>query len=91
MQPTDTEWERAASFCHTLPGSRQVYCLDIDLVQTPSSMAVPLMGLEAEQGNLNRWAGANSGTELREYQQPKNARSIDGFATALLQRTPMLE
>ena len=82
-QPGGTEWDSAAGLFPALPGARRVYVLDVDLVQTSCGMAVPLMAFQAERGDLNRSFGAKTAAELHAYQQLKNARSIDGFSTAL--------
>lgn len=79
-EPAWAEW---TALFPPLPGARQVFVLDIDLVQTSCGMAVPLMDFVADRGALSRWAQAQSPGELQAYQQRKNQRSIDGFPTGL--------
>ncbi|MXV21844.1 pyridoxamine 5'-phosphate oxidase family protein [Deinococcus xianganensis] len=79
----DPEWARWEALFPPLPGARQVFVLDVDLVQTSCGMAVPLMDFVADRGDLNRWAEAQGPGGLREYRERKNLRSIDGFPTDL--------
>jgi len=67
------------------PGSRQIVVLDIDLVQTSCGYGVPLFEYVAERPTLTRWAEAKGETGLEEYRQLKNAFSIDGLPTGLLE------
>ncbi|GAA4004584.1 pyridoxamine 5'-phosphate oxidase family protein [Deinococcus rubellus] len=83
VQPGDAGWAHAAALFPALPGARQVYLLDIDLVQTSCGMAVPLMDFQAERSELNTWTAAKSPDALHAYQLEKNALSIDGFPTGL--------
>ncbi|WP_420595861.1 pyridoxamine 5'-phosphate oxidase family protein [Deinococcus sp.] len=85
VQPGDSDWAAITALFPALPGARQVFTLDIDLVQTSCGMAVPLMEFQAERHELNDWAAAKSPDALSAYQQEKNALSIDGFPTGLPQ------
>ena len=67
------------------PGSRQMVVLDIDLVQTSCGYGVPLFEYVAERPTLTRWAEAKGETGLKEYRQLKNAFSIDGYPTGILE------
>jgi hypothetical protein len=67
------------------PGSRQIVVLDIDLVQTSCGYGVPLFEYVAERPTLTRWAEAKSEAELEEYRRSKNAFSIDGLPTGILE------
>jgi hypothetical protein len=67
------------------PGSRQIVVLDIDLVQTSCGYGVPLFEYIAERPTLTRWAEAKGEVELEEYRRQKNAFSIDGYPTGILE------
>lgn len=86
VQPGDPGWPEAEALFPPLPGARQVYVLDVDLVQTSCGMAVPRMETVAQRDDLNDWAAAKSAQELSEYQQQKNRVSLDGWATGLPER-----
>jgi hypothetical protein len=67
------------------PGARQIVVLDIDLVQTSCGYGVPLFDYAGERATLGRWAEAKGETGLRDYWREKNACSIDGFPTGILE------
>src|SRR5882757_847604 len=67
------------------PGSRQIVVLDIDLVQTSCGFGVPLFDYVAERPTLTRWAEAKGEAGLEEYRRSKNALSIDGLPTGILE------
>ena len=66
------------------PGARQIVRLDIDLVQTSCGFGVPLMDLVGERPSLDRWAEAQGEEGLSEYRRAKNALSLDGLPTGLV-------
>jgi hypothetical protein len=72
------------------PGARQMIVLDVDSVQTSCGYGVPLFDYVAERDTLTRWAAAKGDHGLREYWRAKNAVSIDGFRTGLVEEeTPV--
>ncbi|PNY80454.1 pyridoxamine 5'-phosphate oxidase family protein [Deinococcus koreensis] len=83
IQPPDTEWAQYAPLFPALPGARQIFVLEVELVQTSCGMAVPLMEFQQERDDLNSWARRQTQEELDAYRQRKNARSLDGFPTRL--------
>lgn len=83
VQPDDAGWPDLAALFPPLPGARQVFVLDVDLVQTSCGMAVPLMDYREDREDLNDWATRQTPEELEAYRQRKNARSIDGLPTGL--------
>ncbi|THF85944.1 pyridoxamine 5'-phosphate oxidase family protein [Deinococcus sp. KSM4-11] len=83
VQPVDAEWGDLTALFPPLPGARQVYVLEVDLVQTSCGMAVPLMEYQGDRNDLNGWALQKTPTGLDDYRQQKNICSIDGFPTGL--------
>lgn len=67
------------------PGARQIVVLDIDRVQTSCGYGVPLFDYAGERDTLRRWAESKGDSGLREYRRQKNAVSIDGLATGLVE------
>ena len=66
------------------PGARQMVRLDVDRVQTSCGFGVPLFKYRGERPALTRWAEAKGEEGLEAYRREKNARSIDGLETGLL-------
>ena len=83
VQPGDARWPAASAPFPVLPGARQVFELDVDLVQTSCGMAVPYLDFVEERGDLNAWAAAQPGGAMHAYRLEKNSRSLDGDPTGL--------
>lgn len=83
IQPHDDEWPTYADLLPQLAGSRQIFELSIDLVQTSCGMAVPLLDFQAERHDLLNSAAQKTPEQLRQYWQNRNSSSIDGFPTGI--------
>ncbi len=59
--------------------------LDVETVQTSCGFGVPLFSYTGERANLEQWATGKGEAGLREYWQMKNAVSIDGLPTGILE------
>ena len=69
------------------PGARQIVVLDVDLVQTSCGFGVPLFSYEGERDTLGRWARAKGEAGMAAYRREKNASSMDGMPTGLVEGT----
>jgi hypothetical protein len=65
-------------------GARQIVRLDADLVQTSCGFGVPLFDYVGERESLTRWADAKGEAGLDAYRREKNATSMDGLPTGLV-------
>lgn len=70
------------------PGSpscsaRNVFDLDVDLVQTSCGFGVPLYDFVEQRTLMDSWAENKGRDGVRSYQQRKNQASIDGYPTGL--------
>lgn len=80
IRPGDETWSsHRQRFAEEVPGIRQIFQLAITRVQTSCGFGVPLMQLQSQRDLLPRWALKRTEDELKEYQQKKNALSIDGL------------
>jgi len=52
----DEEWNELYSLFPPIPGSRQIFDVDIDLVQTSCGMGVPFFDYSEDRDLLNNWA-----------------------------------
>ncbi len=77
----DTEWQLLFPLFPPIPGARQIFDLNVDLVQTSCGMAVPLYDYIGEREHLNTWAAKKGQEGLREYWEEKNSISLDGKPT----------
>ena len=73
------------------PGARQMTRLDVDLVQTSCGFNVPMYDYSGERDTLVRWAEKTGPDGVEAYQRDKNARSIDGLPTGLLEAIDQMQ
>ncbi len=71
-------------------GARQMILLDVERVQTSCGYGVPLFTFAGDRPSLTRWAEAKGEAGLEAYRRANNLRSIDGFATGLLEADEIL-
>jgi hypothetical protein len=77
----DPEWDGLYGLFTPIPGARQIFDLQVDLVQTSCGMAVPFFDYGGERDELKLWAEKRGEPGLREYWRDRNSLSIDGRET----------
>lgn len=82
----DAEWESLYAHFNPLAGARQIFELQIDLVQSSCGMAVPFFDYKEERTQLLDWATNKGSAGLRHYWEEKNQKTIDGIPTHILER-----
>lgn len=73
----DPDWGTLYAHFPQIPGSRQIFDLTIDLVQTSCGMAVPTYDYVGEREQLVDWARKKGDEGLHDYWIEKNQQSID--------------
>jgi hypothetical protein len=78
--PQDAEWEGLAANFTLLPGTRQIFDVSVESVQTSCGYGVPLMTLEKERQTLVKY---HAGTDPDVFLAKADSRrtSIDGLPT----------
>ena len=82
----DPDWQSLYSLFDPLPGARQIFDLDIELVQTSCGMAVPLFDFAGDREQLNNWAEKKGDVGIREYWRRTNQQTIDGIETDIIEK-----
>jgi hypothetical protein len=82
----DEQWETLAALFPDYTGSRQLFQLDVDLVQTSCGFGVPFYQYAGEREQLNEWARKKGPQGIEEYWQEKNQLSIDGFPSDIMHK-----
>ncbi len=77
----DADWQLLYPLFPQIPGARQIFDLNVDLVQTSCGFAVPLYDYVGEREHLNTWASKKGTDGLKEYWKEKNNVSLDGKPT----------
>lgn len=81
IHKNDTEWRSLYKLFKPFTGARQIFELNIDLVQTSCGMSVPLLDYLNERDQLTKWAENKGEDAIKEYWLENNQKSIDGIAT----------
>ncbi|EFL90620.1 pyridoxamine 5'-phosphate oxidase family protein [Ahrensia sp. R2A130] len=89
LHPHDAGWDEAITRFPETAGNRQIFSLDIDLVQTSCGTGVPLMDFVKSRGEdeLLPFYEDMGRDGVRDYWKRKNLETIDGEPTGLLPST----
>ena len=77
----DAEWPELIRQFPQSVGARQIFDLEIDLVQSSCGFGVPYMVFSEQRERLPKWSEQQSDAEIRAYRKRKNSRSLDGKPT----------
>lgn len=83
--PQDPEWEGLAAHFTLMPGTRQIFDIAVESVQSSCGWGVPFMTLESERDTLKK-AHRQSDPEAWEAKMALCTRSIDGLPTRATDR-----
>lgn len=81
IHPRDAQWPSVYAMFAPIPGSRQIFQLDVDLVQTSCGMAVPNYKYQGDRDHLRKWAMKKGPEGIEAYWLDENRQSLDGFST----------
>lgn len=83
VHPRDQQWQDLFSLFPAMPGARQIFVLDVALVQTSCGYAVPHYEFKSDRNTLLNWAEKQNPQGIEDYWQEKNTRSLDGHDTGI--------
>ncbi len=78
------QWKKYTDMFPCYTGARQIFILDIELVQTSCGYAVPYYELIGERETLTKWSDKKGQDGIQDYWKDKNTKSLDGRNTGLL-------
>ena len=78
--PQDDEWNGLAAQFELMPGTRQIFVVDIDQAQTSCGWGVPEMALVRERETLVKYHRSHGPEQLLDVMAART-RSIDGLPT----------
>jgi hypothetical protein len=81
--PRDARWAELAALFPENIGARQIFVLDMDLVQTSCGYAVPYYQYKGERPTLSKWADNHGESGVKEYWADKNTRSMNDKDTGI--------
>lgn len=76
--PQDADWGEHAAHFDLLPGTRQIFVIEVDQVQTSCGWGVPHMSFERERDTLSKYH-RQYGEEVRQAKYAVRLKSIDGL------------
>ncbi|CAM1370869.1 Pyridoxamine 5'-phosphate oxidase [Tenacibaculum sediminilitoris] len=79
--PAHNKWSNYADSFPKLPGTRQIFVVSIESVQTSCGMSIPFYEYQGERNQLNDWAAKKSKQEIEQYWEDRNQVNIDGLDT----------
>jgi hypothetical protein len=85
--PQDAEWEDALAAFTLLPGTRQIFLIDVESVQTSCGWGVPHMSFERERQTLSKYHAQQDPVE-RLVKIAERTTSIDGLPVRVQDRMP---
>lgn len=85
--PRDPEWTDLIAHFPKLSGSRQIFDLQIEFVQTSCGTGIPVMVFEKSRGEqeLEPFYDEMGPEGLQKYWKRKNTQTIDGKPTGIIQ------
>ena len=83
--PQDEGWEALSEKFTLMPGTRQIFVIDVETVQTSCGWGVPFMEYERERETLKK-AHAQANPAEWEAKMATRISSIDGFPTRATDR-----
>jgi len=81
IYPQDPAWDDLARPFGPPLGARQVFDLEIDMVQTSCGYAVPFYDFAGDRETLEKWAEDRGEDAIRAYWRERNGSTIDGAPT----------
>jgi hypothetical protein len=80
----DARWEELSALFPAYTGARQVFVLELELVQTSCGYAVPYYKLKGERPTLTKWADGRGEQGIHDYWLEKNTKSLNDKDTGIL-------
>ncbi|MEO0420957.1 MAG: pyridoxamine 5'-phosphate oxidase family protein [Pseudomonadota bacterium] len=79
----DPAWSERIGLFPSFTGARQLFELELTLVQTSCGYAVPYFEAKGERPTLAKWADNKGRAGIEDYWQAKNTKSLDGKPTGM--------
>ncbi len=79
----DKDWKNFSSLFPASLAARQIFVLDLSLVQTSCGYGVPFLEWKGERPTLKKWEEAHDLSQIKEYWREKNTLSLDDKYTGI--------
>ena len=81
----DPEYDELISAFPIITGSRQIFDMQVELVQNSCGFGVPLYSYEGQRTLLKEWAQDKGEDGIKDYWEQKNTKSLDDFDTNIFE------
>lgn len=81
----DPQWPELLTLFPEYISARQVFVVDVDLVQSSCGFAVPYYEYKEQRNTLLRWAENKGRDAVLDYQRERNRVSLNGFDTGIFE------
>ena len=81
--PGSAGWDELHGLFPDSTGNRQIFDVEVDLVQTSCGFQVPYFEYQGDRDTLEKWAEKKGHDGIREYWREKNRISLDGKPTGI--------
>ena len=81
----DHDWEKWIALFDETAGARQIFVVNVDMVQTSCGFGVPIMEFKGNRPELANWTKKKGEEGLRHYHLEKNTVSLNGKTTGLIE------
>lgn len=83
IQENHPEWDKLCELFPASTAARQVYDMNVEMVQTSCGFAVPRYQYSDQRPTLKTWADKQSREQIKDYWSKKNRVSLDGLSTGI--------
>ncbi|MFA3917548.1 pyridoxamine 5'-phosphate oxidase family protein [Ruegeria hyattellae] len=83
VQQGDAGWSDLAQHFPPHRSARQIFDVDIEMVQTSCGYTVPLMDYRADRDTMQKWVDGKSDADIRQYWADRNQTTLDGKPTGV--------
>ena len=84
VHPRDARWDELSPLFPAYTGARQIFLLELEMVQTSCGYAVPYYKLKGERPTLTKWADNRGEQGIKDYWLEKNTKSLNDKDTGIL-------
>jgi hypothetical protein len=85
LHRNDAEWAKYIDLFPASNASRQIFILDIAVVQSSCGMSVPYFDYQEDRELLADWSERQGEAGIEAYWADKNQESIDGFESKIVE------
>ncbi|MDP5215601.1 pyridoxamine 5'-phosphate oxidase family protein [Ruegeria sp. 2205SS24-7] len=79
----DEDWSALARHFPPHRSARQIFDVDVEMVQTSCGYTVPFMDYRADRDTMQKWVDGKSDEDIRKYWADRNQTTLDGKPTGV--------